>query len=561
MNQSNWLWVPLTVALSMGTIDVARSIEPVAIEFLWQSEPALEFQWFKKPSAPYVEINLAHLNSAAARDRMQVTQSILRVPHSTALNRSEAIQILLKRLKAGEPERLVRLEMIAAVCELDSGEHAAQLWALAKGDDDAERIVQRACIDWHSAEPAERWRKSLSSRTATEQDLLDAVEGLGVAGKPDDAKQLETLVMDATRSPAVRLHAARAIGNLSTDTQMPLAQQLFSSSATHGHLLAVEVLAKSPAASCSEFVQQIAVRSEPLAQRAAYKWLCAHDVPAAQRLIADMSKHADSEIRLLVLNQIASADNDQTLPQLFAAFGDVNPNVRSAARVHVLDCCTRSDKSLQTALTLLKPALDTDDWKSLEQLTRLTVELKQPAHCERLITLMDHPRAEVCITACWALRHLAEDEAILARMLAYVNHLTQLMLEGNPVVTDVQHQCIAHLFEAFGQRKYEPARQTALKYVPKNFGLGLITRMTAVWACGKLWERSENKALCQQLHERIADKASQFPETYSLRFAATLALGWIADPDSREPLIKNDEGKPTAIGYATEWALQRIQAR
>ena len=566
MKRQRAIMLLLLLATSIVIVPTARvwAIDPVKLDFLWLSEPKLEYEWLPGPLVANVDVSPEDFNAKLARERLQAAQSVLRVPTSPSFDPAAILQAVMTRLEAGEPHRLVRVEMIAAACELDDGRHVDKLWKWAQGDSDAEAIVQQACIRWRSALPVERWRKSLIDPATSDQKLLQAVDGLGAAGAAEDVKLLQGVVMDGTRPATLRLGSARAIGRLATNDQMDLAKQLRASTAANAELLAVEVLANSPAQGATEFVQDIALHGPLLAQRAAYRWLCQRDASTAQRLVGSFLKHVDSEVRLLALAQITLADTDQTLPALFAAFDDEHPGVRVAAREHVLTCCTRSDERLRAAIDLLKPAIGSEDWRGLEQSIRLAVELKQPSHCDRLLSLVEHARPEVSITACWALRHLAEDAEILNRMLARVQAVTDKLLDVsniNVVMTEVDLQCTAHLLEAFGHRKFEPAKATCLRYVPKNGRLGQITRMTAIWSCGKLWEHGENKELIRELHARIADKASESPETTSLRYTATIALGWIADSESRQPLITCDEFKPTAIGYATEWALQRIDAR
>lgn len=554
------LW--MIIGMSLLPQIHAWSIEPIKVEYLWQSQPTLEFDWAGRPIIPNIDVTAEHIKAPPARERMSAAQSILRAPNSTSLNRPAALKALLERLTAGEPHPLVRTEMFASACELDDGQHAEQLWKLALGDLACEAVVERACILWRNPLPLDRWRKRLSSTTATEQELLHAIDGLGATGSATDVTLLEAIVLDGTRTSSVRLRSARAIGNVASADQRPLAEKLRASSAANAELLAVEVLAKSPVASSTEFVQDIALHGSTLAGRAAYRWLCQHDAATAQRLVESFLKHTDAEVRLLAIEQLTIANTQTTVPVLFETLRDENPNVRAAARVHLLTCCSRSEDEKQRTLTLLQPAMTDQDWRVLEQSIRLTVELAQPDYRDRLMTLVEHARPEVCITAAWALRHLADDEATLQRMLAHIQALTVRLLDDQDAkVTEVHLRCMAHMFDAFGHRKFEPAKETCLQYVPKNFRLGLITRMSAVWACGKLWENGDNKKLLAELHARIADKEGMFPELASVRFAATIALGWIADPESREPLITCDETKMNPGGYATEWALQRIDQR
>ena len=75
-----------------------------------------------------------------------------------------------------------------------------------------------------------------------------------------------------------------------------------------------------------------------------------------------------------------------------------------------------------------------------------------------------------------------------------------------------------------------------------------------------MWEGEKNEALAKELCARIADKNNLFPEAMSVRFVATIALGFISDRTTREALVVNDEpGNP--IGYATTWALERLDSR
>ena len=542
-------------------LNTAWPIDPIEVEFLWQSQPKLNFDWRLAPIQINVDITPAQLNSDVVRERMQAVQHILRAPKSPQLKRAVVLKALLERLNAGEAHPVVRTEMIAAACELDDGKNAEQLWKLAKGNREAELAVERACIEWHLAFPIEQWRRTLARPAANELDLLIAIDGIGSAGSNSDVELLEKLVLDGARTSSVRLQSARAIGKIAQSNQMPLAKKLRASSALNPELLATEVLFRTEVPAATEFVQDIALHGAPLAQRRAYQWLCERDAMTAQRLVNDFLNHADSEVRLLALHQILLADNDQTLPALFKGISDVNPKVRLAAREKILVCCNRGEDRLKTSSELLAKAMESNDWQTLEQAIRLAVELKQNSYDARLLSLIENTRPEISVTACWALRHLAESDATLAGMLEYVKKITEMLANSSEEIREIHLRRAAHLMEGFGKSKYEPAKETLLRYVPKNSSMGLITRMTAIWSCGKLWENSDNQELVEALHGRIADTTSMFPEPMSLRFAATLALGWIADPSSREPLIRCDERKPYAIGFATEWALQRIEER
>ncbi|MCC6508938.1 MAG: hypothetical protein IT423_07515 [Pirellulaceae bacterium] len=549
-------------ALMLGP-SISRAAEPIRVEYLWQSQPTLPFVWGIIENQPMVRATPGQVQSEHISERMSAAQAVLRVPKSPGFDQAQILTSLINRLSSGEPDLLVRAEMIAAVCELDNGQHAAMLWKLSSGERLLQPIVERACIGWRNNQPLAQWRARLKSMTASEQELLQAVDGLRATGTAEDVPQLKRMVTDATLSISLRLGCAHALGQLSNTSELELAKQLRGSGAQHAELMAVHVLASSPPKAVTEFVQDILNRSAPEAQRAAYRWLCEHDQIVAQKRAMEFIKNVDPEMRSMAILQITAADNSDTLPALFDVFSDEHPARRNQAREQLLICSERSPEHLQSIAKLLTEALKTDQWRPVEQAMRLAVELQRAEHVDRLLELLDHPRQEVCITAGWALRHLATEEDTLRAMLAHAELWTNKLgsVTEAPTVEEPDRRRVAHLLEAFGHRKYEPAKDLALKYVPKNLGMGLITRMTGIWACGKLWEQGENEKLTRELEARIADKNNLFSELESIRFAATLALGWIADTDSRQALVVNDEPRPSPIHFATAWALSRVDQR
>ena len=177
--------------------------------------------------------------------------------------------------------------------------------------------------------------------------------------------------------------------------------------------------------------------------------------------------------------------------------------------------------------------------------------------------MLDHPRVEVSVKAAWALSHLGTEESVLAKMLEHASYWTKRMqskVELTPPINEYDFRRIGHLLEGFGVHRYTPAQSTLILYVPRKEPVGLISRITGTWAAGKMWEDEKNEALAKELCARIADKNNLFPEAMSVRFVATIALGFLSDRTTREALVVNDEpGNP--IGYATTWALERLDSR
>ena len=214
---------------------------------------------------------------------------------------------------------------------------------------------------------------------------------------------------------------------------------------------------------------------------------------------------------------------------------------------------------------MVAKGLEADEWRSAEQALRLAVDLELAVHVPRMLSLLDHWRPEVCITAAWALRNLAEEESALDAMLKHAQVLTAKLsgtADRENGFSEVDLRRVAHLLEALGSRQYAPAQATLLQYVPKNGQrMGLITRMAGIWACGKMWQGQENRKLSDELQSRVADNMSMNAELESVRFAAMLALGWIADPRSRETIEEYAVPESSPIGRAGKWALERLEKR
>lgn len=543
----------------------AQAFEPIEIKYLWQTQPELPIDWQIRTHVPRVDVTPSQLASGRASERIHVAQSVVRVPNSPSFDAGAMLRALMAGLQQGERQPIVRAAMVAAACELDDGQNAASLWHIAKDDLLIQPIVEQACINWHRSEPLEIWRSRLRNVSAsTEQQLARALKGVAITGSQEDLAVLSSFVSDLAHTETLRLDAARAIGRLSTSSQLELAQRLRKDRSQLAETMAVSVLENSPPGEVSDFMVDVSEHGAPVAQRRAYDWMCRFDVNRARQRAPTFLKHVDAEVRRLAILQISAADTHETLGALVEALGDASPKLRNIARHELLSFASRSTPHLQSVEQILPQCLAGEDWQSVEQYIRLCVELNQAQYVERFLELLAHDRAEVCITAAWALRNLADGEETLAAMLEHVQHWTA-RLEGTDASGPIDERDlrrIAHLLEAFGQRRYEPAKQTVVKYVPKNGQrMGMITRMTGMWACGRLWENEPNKPLTDELVARIADKAVPVVEPESIRFAATVALGWIADPATRAALVKYDEPDPAPISFATAWALQRIDAK
>lgn len=560
------------VGLSL-TAATLPGAEPLSVEYRWLREPDLNIAWMSVEPQPILRVAPESIQSPSAKERFEAARAILRLSDQPSPARAPLLEALIGRLEQGEPQSAVGTACLAAACELDDGTNAERLWKIA-GEDVAMRpIVEQACIRWRSSLPCPLWRSFLVDEKSTELELGRALEGIGAAGGQEDLPLLIKIVSDADRPPPLRLLAARAIGQLSRQEQLTLAEQLSSSSAENRQLLALAVLGHQPTPATTQFVLQLAERGTPLAQRHAYQWLCEVQPDLAREKAAAFASHPDPWVRRASLEQLARFDesDDQVkdvhlqLRLLGDGLGDIHSGVRNRARELLLATWSRSDEHQPAAESVVFEQLASDNWQSLEQSLRLAVAMQSTGQVPRMIELLEHPRPEVGITAAWALRHLATETSALEAMLTHAKRMTAQLSTpelGTATVEEHDLRRVAHLLEAFGIRRYEPAQQLLLQYVPKNdHRMGMITRIAGVWACGKMWAGKENRRLAAQLCERITDKSIIVPELDTVRYTALLALGFLGDPETRDvaAIYMGQGSQPVA--RAAAWAVDRIDQR
>ncbi len=143
-------------------------IRPIKVEYLWQSEPKLNFLWREPPRPASVSATAEQLQSERALERMSVAQSIIRVPDSPSFEPGPMLTQVMERLKS-EQDAQIQAELITAACQLDEqGVHADRLWQLAKDRLLVQGTVETACIRWTSTAPLSTWRQRIESLKCTQ---------------------------------------------------------------------------------------------------------------------------------------------------------------------------------------------------------------------------------------------------------------------------------------------------------------------------------------------------------------------------------------------------------
>jgi HEAT repeat protein len=92
-----------------------------------------------------------------------------------------------------------------------------------------------------------------------------------------------------------------------------------------------------------------------------------------------------------------------------------------------------------------------------------------------------------------------------------------------------------------------------MKYVPKNYDIGVDARVAAVWALGMLHEDAVDEKLAADLVGRLEDNG-QFPEIEDVRNMSAVSLGRMRAESALDSLKRFANEGLTGC----HWALERM---
>lgn len=538
----------------------AYAIDPLPLQLQWNVDPKLDVRWHHVDDPPRLDVDRNHFASPLAEKRLFAAQSTLRFLHHPKLDRNDVANAMLARLEQGEPNETVRKAMVSALCAVGDAAQAKEVWKIAQKYPDVALLVEQGLVRWKAKDAIDVWKQRLERKSAgrLDDELVVACSGVGAARDSTCLDLLTAIVEDIAQPDIVRLEAAKAIDSIDSNDRLDLAMRLRKTKTNLSDLIAVSLVANQSQElgqeRLIEFMSNMYSDGSQNAQRLAFDWLCRYDTSAAQAKAIEVLGKADSEIRRRAIQIVSSNDNPHQFRTLVKALNDINPELRQLAREYLLKFASTSPENEASVKDMVGVALGLPHWRAKEQCIRLAVELGESQHAGRILELLDHPEPDLALTAAWGLKHLGKDNAVLAKMLEHAEKWSTNLNE-QPALR------VAHLLEAFGMRRYRPAQELLLRCVPRAQGdYHMVNRISGTWAAGRMWEHESNPNLTRLLLQRITDKNNQNPEFESIRYASTLALGFVADPSTRDTIDAMDEpGQP--IGTATEWALRRIDER
>ncbi len=504
-----------------------------------------------------IDFDVADLKSASAEQRLHAARLICSEHDNRKFTqRDEAIAMLLEQLLTGKEKIQLHRAMISAAVLLCNASHAPKLWEASNEDSICRRQVERALIRWRSDVAVDVWRARCDEPSAPAGELALAIEGLAVVGGSEDRARLDRILRHSSTTLANRLLATKAMGDLISDGLNDLAQEVLDSNLEQRHLLAANLIAKHRGARTLPQCNAIMASDSSSAQRIAYRTIIDNFPSRAREIVASMSKHSDNLLRMMSLEVLRDVTDEPSLRIQGELMKDRNPEVCKLATQLVFE---KSATQRSIVDDLITENLDCQVWQGVEQAILLATQLKDHSRLPKFLRLLDHPSPDVSIHAGWALMELANEPEILAGILAHAQVLTGVA-EQTGLVVDYDEMRLSFLLESLGKNLYEPATSMLLKYVPKNFKFGIVSRASAVWSLGKLNKAKDNPKLRADLESRVAETSGLPPEHDLIRYTSMLAIGEMAHADCLDTAEKFNVDLPAPMGYACQWAIKQIKA-
>jgi HEAT repeat protein len=376
---------------------------------------------------------------------------------------------------------------------------------------------------------------------------------------------LGAIIADRRASAMILMEAARTLGQVKRADLESVAQPLLTSSSDGSQLerlTGVYLLLHHESESSQILLLQSVTdslsdpRHAPMI-RAAWARLLQRNVSKLSALVPEAITHVDPEIRRSAINTLVRFPSKDGVRLLGIALDDRHPDIRRAARQALLTLS--GDDSLNNSVRQAGlAAIARASWREQEQAVVLLALLNQSNAADRMFELIDSPRAEVAIAAAWGLRKLnvAETFATLLKIAATMDK----QINDGQRLHPHQPTVLAHLFEALGRAKYQPAGPLLKRWLPKTTVRVSFRepRSSAFWAVGLLYEDSKDVALAEQLKERYLDVTSLEPEPMIVRYPAGISIGRIGAVEVARDvkLFAVQGGDETSLAGA--WAVERL---
>ena len=518
-------------------------------------------------------------------------------------------------LKRGERQVLdeqaavLSLAAARALIRLEARRTAATLLAqLAQRGPAMAALVDPALARWDFQPARALWMARLADPDTSRSLQILAIEALGTVRHGPAAERLEKIVLDGGPDAALRLTAARALGQIVTKALEPVAERLLDGQ-VHDRIVAVALVSHHDGSATTSLLHRLAGDREPAVAAAALERLMQIDPQGVGQLVEGLglppqpdeagNAHEtstgapvsrDPRIRQLMARAIVHQNTARAVTLVGPMLDDHHPQVRRYVRSQLI----RMDADPHLSQVIRKVAVSMldrdplDHWRGIEQAALVLGTLDHEPAAGRLVELMSVAHPAVRLAATVALRRLAVahtlvpvheraaaiSEATAVMMLDWVARMRgiepvglapQMDAAARKAVKDIQLEDLdaqeAQMMQMFGQMGYREAEPLMRRHIPKH-AHGVRARAAAIWALGQLYAAGAPKLLAGQLRDRLSDLNPRDPEAIGVRQASAIALGRMKAVEHVDALTHfyNAVGR-REVAEACRWALSRIDGQ
>lgn len=464
----------------------------------------------------------------------------------------ECVDDLISALKTGKSHRDVRFAVSRAIVRIDPSAAPELLWETSQaGELPFKMLVEPAMASLEHQPAIDVWVSRLTEPMTSRRELLLACEGISVTKAEDAVQPLVAIAVDRSRDDDIRLAAARAAGDISTNGMTDAAETLVQG-ALIDSLCAVSLLQHHSSEKAQRLLERLATNDASVVSAPALRSLLAIDPKLVLPFAKSAVEHADQTVRQCGLDAYVGTVNEERLPLIARMLDDVHIDVRISARKALFGFC-EDDTWREMILKLAAESLHGQAWRAQEQAAILLVGLNHKDDALRFVELLDAERPEVFVTAAWGLRVLAVPETA-------DGILDKVKRESadKPSIPHGDRQ-LGHLFEACAVLNDKRALPSITLHVPKDVDRP-YSRCGAIWAAGKLLEEEPDEQLAAALMGRIKDVTSIVPELNVVRRMSAITLGRMKDESQLNELrrLAGSVIRPTEVDHALGWAIEQI---
>jgi HEAT repeat protein len=527
---------------------------------------------------------LRALERPEADYRYKAAETIAQAHRRGMKGLESTIPRLLAALDRPDQDTAVRLAAAQALITLDARDTAPSLLKQAQvGGTDLRLLVEPALAKWDYKPARAVWLERVRDPAASQASLFLAIQGLAAVREEKAAEPLRAIALSHLAPGPVRLEAARALGGLRREGLEKDAARLAADASPRGlpgRLVAAALLHQHQGEAAVKLLQGLAGDPEPAVAAPAVARLLEIDPNLLLPVRDDLLGSRDARLRSLAVEVLLRLPNDEHLRLLGDRLDDPHPDVRAQAR-RSLQALAGKPEWRPRVLAEGTRVLATENWRGVEQAAILLTGLDHKPAVGRLLALLTFPRAEVAVTAGWALRRLAVPETLPAitkyvgatRRRAFAN-ASEPEEGGIPIILlDFQ---LAQLNQLLGLQKYAAAEPVLREYVPRmaiSLGGGARgpaiqvlpeARAAAIWALGLLHEGKADAELATALETRLKEGMSMPPEDERVCLMSAIALGRMRAKEQLPTLQKfYAANEPTAspINNASGWAVAQITGK